>query len=94
MTKVNTLAPEQDMVLVKADPVEAKTETDSGIILPDEAQAVQVKRTGTVVAVGPDAKLGVIGTRYLFSAYAGTEIEVGGEVFDLMRDSSLLARIT
>jgi len=92
--QVATLGPLQDFVLVKADPVEAKTETEGGLLLPDEAQAVQIKRTGTVVAVGPDAKRGVVGTRYLFSAYAGTEVEVGGEVFDLMRDESLLAVIT
>lgn len=92
--RVSTMIrPKRNMIVVKADPVEVKTETEGGIALPDEAQPVAVKRTGTVVAVGPDVKAerALLDERVLFSAWAGTTFEVDGEEFELMDDEKVLA---
>lgn len=97
MIACKTLVPDQDFVLVKADEVEVKTQSEGGLHLPDDAQAVQVKRTGEVVAKGPEVPAHrpfAVGDRILFSAYAGTEVEVDGVVYELMKASSVLAVIT
>lgn len=96
MTPIQTkiLAPKQNFISVKADAVEVVTE-QGGLAIPDSAQAVAIKRKGTVVAVGPqvDPVNAIIGERVLFSAYAGTTIDVDGEELELMRDTDVLAGI-
>lgn len=87
------LRPRRNLIVVKADPVEVKTETDGGIALPDEAQPVAIKRTGVVVEVGPETneERAKVGERVLFSAYSGTTVLVDGQEYELMRDEDVLA---
>jgi len=78
--------------------LEAEDVTRGGIVLPDTAKEKPQK--GTVLAVG-DGRLLKDGTRgdfqvargdkVLFSSYAGTEINVGGEEYLLMDESDILA---
>jgi chaperonin GroES len=85
--------PLADRVLIK--PAEAEEKTKSGIIIPDTAKEKPQK--GTVVAVGPGKKDEPTtvkkGDVVLYGKYAGTEINVEGDDYLIMRESDLLAII-
>ena len=88
--KVKPLA---DRVLVRPAPVEEKTA--GGIIIPDTAKEKPLK--GEVVAVGQGTKDEEMvvkeGDKVLYGKYAGTEIEIDGEEYLIMRQSDILAII-
>lgn len=79
-----------DNYLVKE--TEANTKTGAGIIIPNAAQ----KRTkrGTILKVGPgfkDVPMTLqVGTVVLYGEYTGTEIELEGEEYLLMRQTDIL----
>ncbi|MBQ9200807.1 MAG: co-chaperone GroES [Bacteroidales bacterium] len=86
-----TLKPLSDRVLVK--PVAAEQKTAGGIIIPDSAKEKPLK--GEVVAAGPGTKDEAmqlsVGDEVLFGKYAGTEVELDGEKYLIMRQSDVLA---
>ncbi|MBP5742534.1 MAG: co-chaperone GroES, partial [Paludibacteraceae bacterium] len=86
------IKPLADRVLVK--PAEAEEKTASGIILPDSAKEKPLK--GKVVAVGEGTKDEKMileeGDEVLYGKYAGTELELDGEKFLIMRQSDVLAK--
>ena len=86
------IKPLADRVLVK--PAEAEEKTASGIIIPDSAQEKPLK--GKVVAVGEGTKDEKMileeGDEVLYGKYAGTELELDGEKFLIMRQSDVLAK--
>jgi chaperonin GroES len=88
-----SVKPLADRVLVK--PAEAETTTKSGIIIPDTAKEKPQK--GVVVAVGPGKKdeptTVKAGDEVLYGKYSGTEINVDGGDFLIMRESDILAVI-
>jgi chaperonin GroES len=88
-----TVKPLADRVLVK--PAEAEVTTKSGIIIPDTAKEKPQK--GTVIAVGPGKKDEPTtvkkGDLVLYGKYSGTEINVDGEDYLMMRESDILAII-
>jgi len=90
MSKIN-IKPLGDRVVLK--PLEAETTTASGLIIPDSAKEKQQK--GTVVAVGngtKDEPMTVkVGDVVLFGKYAGTELELEGADYLIMRESDILA---
>ena len=90
MAKIQPLA---DRVLVK--PIEAEERTVGGIIIPDNAKEKPLR--GTVIAVGNGTKdEAMVLKEYdevLYGKYAGTEIELDGEKFIIMRQSDVLATI-
>ena len=92
MAKVN-IKPLADRVLVQ--PMEAEETTASGIIIPDTAKEKPQK--GTVKAVGPgtkDEKMDLkAGDTVLYGKYSGTEIEIDGNDYLIMRQSDILAII-
>ncbi|NLN94553.1 MAG: co-chaperone GroES [Bacteroidales bacterium] len=92
MSKVN-IKPLADRVLVKPAPAEEKTA--AGIIIPDTAKEKPQK--GTVVAAGPGKKDEPItvkpGEIVLYGKYAGTEINIDGTDYLIMRESDILAII-
>jgi co-chaperonin GroES (HSP10) len=92
--RVKTLVPLQNLLVVKADAAEVETATQGGIALPDVAQAVAVKRIGSIVSMGPDCVRGSVGMRVLFSAYSGATVIVDGDEFEMMPDSAILAEIS
>jgi chaperonin GroES len=80
-------------VLVQAAP--AETKTSGGIIIPDTAKEKPMR--GKVVAVGngkPDEPMTVkVGDTVLYGKYAGTEINVDGNEYLIMRESDIYAII-
>ena len=87
------IKPLADRVLVK--PANAEEKTSSGIIIPDSAKEKPLK--GEVLAVGngtKDENMEVKkGDTVLYGKYAGTEIELDGEKYLIMRQSDILAII-
>ena len=85
------IKPLADRVLVKPAPAEEKT--IGGIIIPDTAKEKPLK--GEVVAVGNGTKdeemLVKVGDTILYGKYAGTELELDGNKYLIMRQSDILA---
>jgi len=92
MANVN-IKPLADRVLVQ--PTEAESKTASGLIIPDTAKEKPQK--GTVVAAGPGTKDEEMqvkpGDVVLYGKYAGTELNVDGTDYLMMRQSDILAVI-
>ncbi len=85
------IKPLADRVLILPTPAEERTM--AGIIIPDSAKEKPLK--GTIVAAGPgtkDEKMEVSeGDTVLYGKYAGTELEIDGEKYLMMRQSDVLA---
>ena len=88
MTQIKPLA---DRVLI--EPAPAETKTVGGIIIPDTAKEKPLQ--GTIVAVGQgtkdEEKVLKEGDKVLYGKYAGTEIELEGSKYLIMRQSDVLA---
>ena len=89
------LRPLADRVIVKQS--EAEEKTRSGIVLPDTAKEKPTK--GKVISAGPgkvddhgkQMALNVkAGDTVYYGKYSGTDIEVDGEKFVILRESDLL----
>ena len=89
------LRPRSDRVIVKQS--DAETKTASGIVLPDSAKEKPTR--GKVVSVGPGKldkhgkamEIGIrAGDTVYYGKYSGTEVEVNGEKFVILRESDLL----
>jgi chaperonin GroES len=89
------LKPLSDRVIVKQ--TEAEEKTASGLYLPDAAKEKPTK--GKVIAAGPgkiDEKgkrmeLSVrVGDTVYYGKYSGTDVEVDGKKFVILRESDLL----
>ena len=87
------IKPLADRVLVK--PAAAEEKTVGGIIIPDSAKEKPLK--GEILAVGNGTKDEEMvvkkGNMVLYGKYAGTELELDGEKFLIMRQSDILAII-
>ena len=85
------LKPLADRVLIRLEAKEEKTK--SGIIIPDTAKEKPLK--GEVVAVGHGTKdeemVLKVGDTVLYGKYAGTELDVEGTKYLIMRQSDVLA---
>lgn len=92
MKKLN-IKPLADRVLVK--PAEAEQKTATGIIIPDTAKEKPME--GEVVAEGQGKKDEPMtvkkGDRVLYGKYSGTEINIDGEQYLIMRESDIYAII-
>ncbi len=85
------IKPLADRVLIEPTPVEEVTM--SGIIIPDSAKEKPLR--GTVLATGDGTKDEEMvvkkGDNVLYGKYAGTEIELEGTKYLIMRQSDILA---
>lgn len=85
------IKPLADRVLILPAPAEEKTV--GGIIIPDTAKEKPLK--GEVIAVGQGTKdeemVLKVGDTVLYGKYAGTELEMDGEKYLMMRQSDVLA---
>ncbi|MFQ5905140.1 MAG: co-chaperone GroES [bacterium] len=88
------IKPLADRVLVKRVEEEVKK---GGIIIPDTAK--EKSQRGEIVAVGPgrlDDKGKRVpmevkkGDKILFAKYAGTEVQINGEEYSIMREDDIL----
>lgn len=90
---IMNIKPLADRVLVK--PVAAEEKTAAGIIIPDTAKEKPLK--GQVLAIGNGTKdeemVVKVGDTVLYGKYAGTELELDGEKYLIMRQSDILAII-
>jgi chaperonin GroES len=88
-----SIQPLADRVVIKA--AEAEQVTKSGIIIPDTAK--EKPQRGEVVAVGPGKKdeptTVKIGDSVLYGKYSGTEINLDGNDYLIMKESDILAII-
>ena len=89
------LKPLQDRVIVKQS--EAEEKTKSGILLPDSAKEKPTK--GKVIAVGPGRlddngkpmEIGLrVGETVYYGKYSGTDVEVDGTKYVILRESDVL----
>src|SRR5215510_7284595 len=91
MAKKLNVTPLHDRVIVK--PAAAEEKTAGGIIIPDTAK--EKPQRGTVIAAGPGKKDEPVtvknGDTVLYGKYAGTEIQIEGEDYLIMRESDILA---
>jgi chaperonin GroES len=88
--------PKADRVVVQAAP--AETMTASGLYIPETAQEKPQK--GTIVAVGPGKYAELtgnlipmtckVGDEVLYGKYTGTEINIDGKEYLIMRESDIL----
>jgi chaperonin GroES len=97
MAKIK-LRPLDDRVVV--EPLEAESMTAGGIVLPDAAQ--EKPQRGKVIATGPGklldsgsrGELSVkIGDEVIYGKYGGSEVEVNGEEYKILRESDILAKV-
>ncbi len=93
--KIRTL---DDRIVVQ--PLEAEETTAGGIVLPDSAQ--EKPQRGTVLAVGPGklldsgnlAELSVaIGDEVIYGKYSGSDIEIDGDEYKILRETEILAKV-
>ena len=86
-----SIKPLADRVLI--EPAPAETKTVGGIIIPDTAKEKPLQRT--IVAVGKGTKdeemVLKVGDTVLYGKYAGTELDVEGTKYLIMRQSDVLA---
>lgn len=90
-----TLVPLGDRVVLKQ--IEAEETTKSGIVLP--GQTKEKPQQAEVIAVGPggvvDGKevtmLVSVGDQVIYSKYAGTEVELDGEEYLIVKQNDILA---
>ena len=87
------IKPLADRVLILPAPVEEKT--IGGIIIPDSAKEKPLR--GEVIAVGNGTKdeemILKAGDQVLYGKYAGTELDLDGTKYLIMRQSDVLAII-
>lgn len=87
------IQPLSDRVLI--EPTAAEEVTASGIIIPDSAKEKPLR--GTVLAVGQGTKdepmILKAGDNVLFGKYAGSEFELDGKKYLMMRQSDVLAKL-
>lgn len=91
------IRPLDDRVVV--DPFEAEERTAGGIVLPDTAR--EKPQQGKVIAVGPGKLLEKtgergqmslkVGDKVFYGKYSGTEIDIDGEEYVILRESDVLA---
>ncbi|MFK7971573.1 MAG: co-chaperone GroES [Bacteroidia bacterium] len=85
------IKPLADRVVI--EPAAAEEKTASGIFIPDTAK--EKPQRGSVVAVGPGKKdeptTVSVGDNVLYGKYAGTELNIDGVDYLIMREADLLA---
>ena len=87
------IQPLADRVLIQ--PAEAEQRTASGIIIPDTAK--EKPQRGKVLAVGKGTKdydmTVKVGDNVLYGKYSGTEVDIDGTKFMIMKESDIYAII-
>jgi chaperonin GroES len=92
------IEPLDDRIVV--EPMEAESKTKGGIVLPDTAKEKPQK--GKVISVGPGrvtdegkriAPSVKKGDTVVYAKYGGSEIEIDGKEYMILRESDILAKI-
>jgi chaperonin GroES len=92
------MRPLDDRVVVEASAAEEITA--GGIVLPDAAQ--EKPQRGVVVSTGPGRLLDSgnrgdlsisVGDEVIYGKYGGSDIEVDGEEYKILRETDILAKV-
>ena len=92
------LKPLEDRLVVK--PLEAEEKTAGGILLPDSAK--EKPQRGVVVAAGAGRLLDngkrdemnvAVDDEVIYGKYSGSDVEVDGEQYKILRESDVLAKV-
>jgi chaperonin GroES len=92
------IRPLDDRLVVLA--LEAEEKTTGGILLPDTAK--QKPQRGKIVAAGPGKlndkgdRMAVnvkVGDEVLYGKYSGSDVEVDGKEYKILRESDVLAKV-
>ncbi len=92
------IKPLDDRIVVEQH--EAEEKTAGGIVLPEQAK--EKPQRGTVVAAGPGKMLDSgnrgplsvkVGDEVFYAKYAGTDVEISGTQFTVLRENDVLAII-
>ncbi len=83
------IKPLADRVVAVRD--EAKTQTASGIYLPDNAKEKPV--LAVVKAVGPDVKGIKVGDKIIYKEYSTTDLKVDGVEYLIVKEEDVLATV-
>jgi chaperonin GroES len=95
----NNIQPLFDNVLIK--PLEAETQTASGIYLPENVK--EKPQIGEVMAVGPgkihpkgevDKVVVKVGDKVYFTKWGGNEVKVGNEEWKIVKQDDILAIVS
>jgi chaperonin GroES len=70
---------------------EAKTQTASGILLPDSTKEKPV--LATVKAIGPEVKTLKLGDKIIYKEYSTTELKIDGTEYLIVREEDVLATV-
>jgi len=90
------ITPLDDRIVVEQH--EAEDKTAGGIVLPQQAKEKPTR--GTVLAAGPGkmldsgnrGKMSVrVGDEVFYGKYSGTEVDLGGKKYTVLRESDVLA---
>ena len=89
------LVPLGDKIVLKR--LEAEETTKSGIVLP--GQANEKPQEAEVIAVGPGGMVDgkevtmqvAVGDKVIYSKYAGTDVELDGEEYIIVKQNDILA---
>lgn len=84
------IAPLADRVVAVRE--EAKTQTASGLYLPDTAKEKPV--LAEVMAIGPDVKGLKVGDKIVYKEYSTTELKVDGVEYLVVKEDDVLATVT
>ena len=92
----NNIQPLFDNVLIK--PLQAETQTASGIYLPENVK--EKPQIGEVMAVGPgivhpkgevEKMLVKVGDKVIYTKWGGNEVKVGNEEWKIVKQTDILA---
>ena len=90
-----------DRVLVQREEETDEQKSDGGIIIPDTVSKEKPQR-GKVIAVGAGKLLDsgnrgelsvAIGDTVIYGKYGGSEVEVDGQEYKILRESDILAKV-
>ena len=70
---------------------EAKTQTASGIYLPNDAKERPV--VAEVKAIGPDVKSLKVGNKIVYKEYSTTELKINGTEYLIIKEEDVLATV-
>lgn len=88
MLKISTIKPIKDYVLI--EPAESKTQTESGIYLPENDK--EKPQHGTVVAVGDESFIEV-GAQVIYKKWSGHDVKVDDKEYQFLKVEDVLAII-
>lgn len=89
---MKTIQPFGDRVLIK--PVEPRTQTASGLYIPDTSR--EGPGEGVIVAIGEGSPLQEklsVGDQILYQKFSGTEIKLEDATYVLLGESDILGRV-